>query len=436
MTQQDFYQKQFHVDIREITLVTETGNEIDLRPLLVQLNIYEDLFTPTLTGNIILSDQHDLIGKMPIYGRESISIKFKTPGLKNNTSFIQKTFTVYKVGDINKDQEQKFQTYTLFFASKEFIENARQIVSKSYSGTPSEIIQRVFTEYFEDGILNEVSQTKNKVSFVCPGWKPLTLINWLTDVAVSQQFSDSHRFSFYETFDGFYLKDISEMINQEVEYIYSANDNFLQTSVGVNTTDAAKKYSFFNQIVSMDVISSFDPYTRLKRGVYSNTVLHHDITNKKYGFSLSDYNTEFVKTNHVYNNPITTFTDDLFVSPNSMIMYLPLSGNETDYQLSRANRITQMNLISDQKIAITVRGNHSLRVGKMINVSFPRNVDFTETKDDKEINDETFSGNYLISAVHHTITGNGYSCRVELIRDSLFRPLPDAVKVKDGDKTT
>lgn len=432
--QQDFYQKQFHVDVREISLETETGNKLDIRPLLIQLNIYEDLFTPTLSGNIVISDQNDLLGKMPLHGKETLKIIFKTPGLENHKDYIDKTFSVYKIDGITKNENKNIQTYSLFFTTKEFIENARQLVSKSYFGTPSQIIEKVFNEYFPTGKLEELSASKNTVSFVSPGWKPFTLINWLSEVSISEEYANSHRFVFYETLDGFHFKDISEMLGDRVEYYYSSNDSLLQTIPGVNTTDSANKYSFFNQIVSMSVINPIDPYNRLKKGSYSNTILEHDITHKKYSSVITNYNTEFTKINHVYNNPLITDIDDLFISPDSLVMFVATNGPETEYQNTRVNRLSQMNLMGEQKIAITVHGNHSLRVGKMINVVLPRNIDITDLKDSKELVDETFSGNYLISAVHHIIVGTGYSCRVELIRDSLFRPLPDAVKIKDGDK--
>ena len=65
------------VDIQELFLVTAKGNYINLDSYLIEFNIYEDLFSNTLSGDIAISDSRNLIKELPIMGDEFIVIKLK-----------------------------------------------------------------------------------------------------------------------------------------------------------------------------------------------------------------------------------------------------------------------------------------------------------------------------------------------------------------------
>jgi len=48
-------QKAGSVDIVELKIIGSTGTILDLKDFLVELNIYEDIFSNTLYGDIVLS---------------------------------------------------------------------------------------------------------------------------------------------------------------------------------------------------------------------------------------------------------------------------------------------------------------------------------------------------------------------------------------------
>ena len=78
-TKQPGLQKAGSVEIVELKLIGSTGTIVDLKDFLVELNIYEDIFSSTLYGDIVLSDSRNIIEFLPIIGEEYINVHFQTP---------------------------------------------------------------------------------------------------------------------------------------------------------------------------------------------------------------------------------------------------------------------------------------------------------------------------------------------------------------------
>ena len=83
------------VKIEQIKLLTGNNVVIDLTEFLVELNLFEDIFSNYLQGNIVLTDSRNLIGKFNLSGEESLILKFITPSF-DEVHAITKTFTTYK----------------------------------------------------------------------------------------------------------------------------------------------------------------------------------------------------------------------------------------------------------------------------------------------------------------------------------------------------
>ena len=80
------------VDIQELTIISSKGTFLDVRDYLSELNLYEDIFSPSLYGNLLLSDSRNLIKELPIIGDEYLVVKFKTPTIE---APIEKTFRIF-----------------------------------------------------------------------------------------------------------------------------------------------------------------------------------------------------------------------------------------------------------------------------------------------------------------------------------------------------
>ena len=61
-----------------------TGETADITDFMLELNLYEDLFSFCMTGNVILADAANLISNLPILGNEYITKKLEHLLLKMN----------------------------------------------------------------------------------------------------------------------------------------------------------------------------------------------------------------------------------------------------------------------------------------------------------------------------------------------------------------
>jgi len=128
----------------EQLLITSPSTEAtaDITDFMMEINLYEDLFSFCMTGNVILADAANLISNLPIVGNEFITVKFRTPTLEDSPeNVIQKTFQVYAIYDriLNDDRSQ---FYNISFISPEGYENQTTVVGKSYNDSTDAVVKK------------------------------------------------------------------------------------------------------------------------------------------------------------------------------------------------------------------------------------------------------------------------------------------------------
>ena len=114
--------------IRELTLITKVGN-FDITDKFEELNIYDSIFTPCMTGNILITDAIDMSSTFNFDGSELIKVDI---GKNQNFSFLTKSFKIYQKGKtipLNSTSEQ----YILYFVSEEFYVSKTQKLNKVYN---------------------------------------------------------------------------------------------------------------------------------------------------------------------------------------------------------------------------------------------------------------------------------------------------------------
>ena len=146
---------------------------VDLRAAWTDFNIYENIFSSSLTANIDIIDGVGLMESVPIIGEETIHFQAKTKGIvrdrspKNNfpgpfegsqnEGRISLSFRVVKINDIVKLNDQ-MMTYRLSLVSEEAIINIKQKVRKSAldpvdfkPSRISDVVKRLYKQYFKNG---------------------------------------------------------------------------------------------------------------------------------------------------------------------------------------------------------------------------------------------------------------------------------------------
>ena len=129
-------------EIEEIRLFSSSGNIIPLNGLMMSLTIFENIFSPTMSGQIVLLDTNSIVLNLPIIGQEYLSFKIKTASLGNEgTDIIDYTENVFSIYKIDKRiMGDGAEAIVLHFASPEMLRNSRTRVSKSYTNSIDKIV--------------------------------------------------------------------------------------------------------------------------------------------------------------------------------------------------------------------------------------------------------------------------------------------------------
>ena len=82
--------------IEELSITSaSTQTTSDITNFMLEINLYEDLFSSCMSGTLILADAANLISNLPILGNEYITMKIRTPTLEDSPeNIIKKTFQI------------------------------------------------------------------------------------------------------------------------------------------------------------------------------------------------------------------------------------------------------------------------------------------------------------------------------------------------------
>lgn len=170
-------------DITQCTLVSYVNSAtVDITKLWDSIEIYEDMYTNCLSGQIEILDTLNLLYHFSICGREKLILSFSVPVLDGGSgkSNITRTFRIYKISERQPQQNDMGLRYTLHFVSEEFVKSQQTKISKAFEGTVDQIVSTIYKDYLKVDYGNSLNdkpldadKTLHKHRFVIPYWSPL-----------------------------------------------------------------------------------------------------------------------------------------------------------------------------------------------------------------------------------------------------------------------
>ena len=92
------------VELQKLVLISSSGTAIDLTELVININIYESVFSHAMSGSILIGDTNNLSVNLPIIGQEYLSLKLNTPTLEDKAiDYSENVFVVYKIKQRESD---------------------------------------------------------------------------------------------------------------------------------------------------------------------------------------------------------------------------------------------------------------------------------------------------------------------------------------------
>jgi hypothetical protein len=403
-----------------------TDKKFNVSNQLITIQIFEDMFSPFISGSLIFKESLDFASNFPFVGEEVIDLKLFTPTLdksKPKSGVIEGRFYIYKMADREQIAERN-NVYQLHFISIDAITDINTKISKGYDGKISDIAQTLFKG--EDELSSDkevlIEETSNKLKYVSNFWSPVRNLNYIVQNAQNQ--NKSPTYVFFESRFGYNFVSL-DTLNAQQPLQYFINNNS-QDSI---SPDGGSKRNFENdyrRITELNIPISHDYMDRVIHGAYGSTMLFMDLAKKEYynlkHSFLKDWGKEGSET-RLNKYPVTS--NKVYTTYRAS-MYNDVIENTlfTDYEevsnvRSRQKRISRLKQAEAYKINIVVCGRTDYTVGQKVNVKSFKNEPIKGSDNDEDILDNIISGNYLIATINHVIDREKHECHMQLIKDSL-----------------
>lgn len=409
------------VNIERMVVMSASGVFQNIKQQVLSLLIYEDIFSPFISGKLIIKDSLDLHNVFPLIGEEILRLKVSTPSFTG--ACIEGDFAIYKMTD-KIDAGNRSVAYELNFISIEAITDQNKTNSKVYSGKISDIVGQFVHNGF-DGLNSKknfnVETTRNTIKYISPFWSPIKNLSFLSENAISETQSPS--FLFFENRDGFNFRTLETLYSAEPTQRF-IQDNYTRDSFpgGGNILNSSEDYKRISQIM---YVNNFDYVDRIRSGMHASKLVSYDSTKKTYTVKEFSLKKRFGNQKHLNTNP--PYSPDVTASAAAMKITFPRAfetfsnfGDTTNARIIQ-ERVSFLKLAENQKIEISVLGRFDYTVGQTVYVTIHKKRPISKRQLQSEYVDHIISGKYLIAAIAHDVSASGHSCILELIKDSMER---------------
>ena len=405
-------------NILAVEIISSTGVTTNITALVGDITLYEDIFSNTMSGYVLIQDSIDLINTLPLIGQEMLRLEFQTPTLESK---IAKVFYIYKLQ--NRLAHKRSQTYILNFCSQELISSSNTKISKAFSGNITDTVSSIFSDnrYMASQSALYVEKTKNSYSFIAPYWSPIETINWLTAKSVNER--GVANFLFFETNQTYEFVSVDTLIQTVPVRDYIFADVDPNTAIGVN----GPKEDKYSIVESINNEVTFDYLRNLNAGMYSSKLYTYDLTTRNINTVTFDYIDDYNKSAHLQNEPLKT--DNLFRKKLASLYFIHKNNylTGTFKQQGYKNFFLQRNSLLEQlsafKLCIKVPGRTDIKAGQTITFTINEMRQILKDEIATTGKSDYFSGKYLITAIRHQILSGKHTMYMEIVSDSFIKTL-------------
>ena len=418
-------------DLDGALIVGSSGEKINVHGQVKELNIYQSIDCPFMSGNMLIADSQGVAEILPLMGQERLLFSLKTPGHSNTVNFNQYHAIIYNVEKRFQTSDRE-QTIFLNWTTLEHYKNIRTKISKSFNGTISSIVQKILKDKNYLGTKKPVNidVTKNLRKYVIPNLNPFQAINLLKTEAISSVEQSPH-FLFFENPNGFHFRSLDSLIGQKG----SLSVQHKQTYRFQPPEAPQNPEKTLGTILEWEVSDNFNNFLGVKLGMHSSTLYYHDIFNKNVQRFVYSYSKSFKKRNSLSQESKKSGSlvsgakiDDKTITeyPNSKIFVHPTASDKL-HSLGTDNNAEEWLQESQSRelerdyftLKITVYGDTDIMCGDLINVIIPSNKPLGKTGG-KGAMDPILSGRYLITSLHHIVvpSESSHAMIMTIMKDS------------------
>ena len=398
---------------------TDGSKTVDIAPGTVMIDYYEDIFSPTLTAKLqVTNDGASIKGEdgtlqsiyngLPLRGGETVTLKIK--GNNELNPGMDLSFFVSSISNVLS--KKNTESFTLNLVSIGAITNETSRVGRKYptSNKISESVKDIVKNYLMDKRDVDVDPTQNPYGFIGNMRKPFTLLMWLASKSVPEKSKDDATagYLFYETVTGFHFRSIDSIIDGKPVAKYYSSEIIKQGN---------NDYKIIRYSTSLNA----DVLGKLQRGAYCSYRIFFDPLTFNYTdptkgpFKLEDYKSaatlgkDVVLPGNLGNSPsryVTAIMDRGTMEKGAS------KKENADPTLSQSQALMRYNSVFSQKLSMTIPSNTNLEAGDIIECEFALATQEKNTIDTEQ------SGLYMIKELCHHFDVSGSYTSLTLIKDT------------------
>jgi hypothetical protein len=398
------------------------SDPIDIRDMIMDLQIEEDISAPYIQGLLFLQDSGNFLSALRLNGNERFEL---TIGRRKQNDSEQ------------LDEDQKWELdlkaieffgYSRFSPSKQFyrmrvvspwvVTSSAKEVINAFEGTISSNIEKLLKNNLEIERIEKINtSSKEAIQGVYPSMKPLDAALWL----INNAYEESTPFFLYETCKkGIYLDSLKSMYEKEPLKTFE-----LKAFFGSNPGTPEYYDEMSRRIIKFSSPLNYSQFANIERGAYASQVEMIDIFNKK-----------FIKNEYRYgdNNKLNKFQpfsnndevgglklNQLTKSKAYYVSLNPGSFDSSNIHSPLNNTIMKgeayYNALETNTMHMDILGDFGLEVGELVQVDVSK-ASSSAALDEANMFDKYLGGVYLIKSIKNNF-GEKFTQRVTLARDSV-----------------
>ena len=408
------------IEIATINLITAGNQLIDVSELVVQLDIYQSIAEPFMRAEISIQDSVALLNSIAggFTGGELLAVSWKSA--EDSLEYLNHLFVLHEVSDRVKMNDNR-EIYLIHGSSIELYQNVGYHISRAYGTNGGQLISEMVKDIIDNYVYNssaqklydvgrianvdviktvEIDETSGNQKMVIPMLSPIESINMLAheadnDIGVPY-------YVFFEDSQGFKFKDLRNLVSQDPigQYVYQPK-NFDDDSdfYKINSYSIDKQNSFYDNVTG----------GMLKNQNYQLDIMRRQWNVSEFNYSKSNSSLPKLQQVSALGQVGETSSPAIFYTTSRI-------GHDIDSRFSRegvtpsqktnfmGKKVAAILNLNSTIVTVDIPGDSNINVGNVVLLRIPSS---SNDLDQKEKDDGSLSGRYIVTSVRHMIEGSG-----------------------------
>jgi len=428
----------------------EQEDGVDITNVTAEINLYENLMIPYISGDIVIADSANLVSLIQFNGQERVRIRIAV----DEQYALEKEFIVYSLRYQGKSKNDNTSVLVLSIIEEHgFLSNFKRL-SWHFEGNIHDIVKDVFTsELGLEGsdLINNFGDEKpfQTVNFVVPNWTPLKFVDCLTKRATTE--IGEPFFCYSSLREGVQFKSLASLlttnptnINQPYRYTQvqrntEYNDE-KRVILSVEFTESDNSIALAQQGALGMTYFNIDPFDPAKNDFTEFRITDHFDRKKEAGTTLNDF-TPYDEQFEVDGNKLHELESQFYSQINTSQGFGVESKSFSEEpsiseHLHKVSRLSDLAILEKERYSIQIPGaslletNNNTSIGRVVSVIMTSNLPAISDTPSEEVVDEkrgSVGALFLVTKCHHRFgLDNQYIASMEISRTDKNKRLEDS----------